>query len=279
VRKAFISVDFEGLPHVVSRHHLSPGRHLYGEARRIATRLTLHLANDLHENGFDVVVADSHGQMVAIEVEKLPSFVELVRGFPRPLAMVAGAEGCSIATFLGYHAKPGTPRATFDHTYSGAIIREVKVNGVAASEYLLNAYALGEMNIPLILVAGDRALMEDVETFTPWAARVVLKESLSRYSAKSWSLGRIEEELSSALKRGLMMYESGEAKPLKPRTPVRLEVSLTSTIYADIAEVIPGVKRIDGFSISYTARSLMEAYRLLELIVIAAYGIRYIETQ
>jgi D-aminopeptidase len=60
--KAFISVDMEGMPYVVIPGHLNLKGALYEEARKIATKITLITAEELHKNGFDeVVVADSHG--------------------------------------------------------------------------------------------------------------------------------------------------------------------------------------------------------------------------
>ena len=54
--KAFISVDLEGLPHLVIPGHLSLKGSLYDKARRIATKLTLSTVQALHEHGFDQVI-------------------------------------------------------------------------------------------------------------------------------------------------------------------------------------------------------------------------------
>ena len=113
--KAFISVDLEGMPYIVAPSQLNLKGALYEEARKIATKITLAVADELHKNGFgEVLVADSHGPMVNIHVEDLPEHVEIIRGFPRPLSMVTGVEGCDAAVFLGYHAKFGTAKSTFD---------------------------------------------------------------------------------------------------------------------------------------------------------------------
>jgi D-aminopeptidase len=133
--KAFISVDLEGMPYIVTPSHLNLKGALYEEARKIATKITFFAADELHKNGFEeVIVADSHGRMVNIQVEELPEYVEIVRGFPRPLSMVAGVEGCSAAVFLGYHAKFGTAKSSFDHTYSGGSIRKVEVKVLVAKK-------------------------------------------------------------------------------------------------------------------------------------------------
>ena len=188
--KAFISVDMEGMPYIVIPGHLSLKGILYEEARKTATKITLTVAEELHKNGFNqILIADSHGPMVNIHIEDLPEYVEIIRGFPRPLSMVAGVEDCDVALFLGYHAKFGTAKSTFDHTYSGGSINKLEVNGTEVSEFLLNAYTAGEYNVPAILVAGEAQLLkDDVKRYAPWAKTVALKQSLSRVSAKSPSM-------------------------------------------------------------------------------------------
>jgi len=226
--KAFISVDLEGMPYIVTPSHLGLKGTLYEEARKIATKVTLIVADELHKNGFEeIVVADSHGPMVNIHVEDLPEYMEIVRGFPRPLSMVAGIEGCDAAAFLGYHAKFGTAKFPFDHTYSGGSIRKVEVNGVEVSEFLLNAYVAGELGVPIIMVAGEAQLIrDDVRKFAPWAKAVALKDSLSRVSAKSPSMTKIEKALREAAKRTASNFKpTAKDKLLIAKKPVNMRVT------------------------------------------------------
>jgi D-amino peptidase len=273
--KAFISVDMEGMPYVVIPGHLGLKGTLYSEARKIATKVTLTVAEELNKNGFEeIVVADSHGPMVNLLVEDLPEYVEIVRGFPRPVSMVAGVEGCEIALFLGYHAKFGTSKSTFDHTYSGGSINKVKVNGVEVSEFLLNAYAAGDYKVPVVLVAGEAQLLkDDVKKYAPWAETVALKHSFSRLSARSFSLARIEKELREATRKATSNFKQGAVKPLMAEKPVKMEVTFLTSHFADAAELLPIIKRVDGLNVEYTASNIIEAYKIFELLVLAASGI------
>lgn len=276
--RAFISIDLEGMPYIVSREHLFVKGTLYNEARKIATKITLVAAEALKENGFDeVIIADSHGPMVNLLIDELPEYVEIVRGFPRPLSMVAYVEECDVALFLGYHSKAGTPKSTFDHTYSGASIDRIEINSIPVSEFLLNAYVAGHYNVPAILVAGDAKLIEeDVKKFTPWAEGVVLKTSLSRYSAKSPSLSKLEKEIREAVKRGVEKFKAGETKPLKTSYPVKVKIRFLGSEMADAAELLPMVKRIDGKTVEYETKDIIEAYKIFELLVLASAGVRAI---
>jgi D-amino peptidase len=274
--KAFISVDLEGMPYIVIPGHLNLKGPLYDEARRIATKVTLIAADELNKNGFDkVIIADSHGPMVNILIDDLPEYVEIVRGFPRPLSMVSGIEGCKTAMFLGYHAKFGTAKSTFDHTYSGASINRVEVNGVAASEFLLNAYVAGELGVPVALVAGEAQLLEDdVKKSAPWAQTVALKSSLSRLSAKSASMASIEKELREAVRRAVAAQKKGKIELLIAKNPVKMRINFLASQFADAAELLPSIKRIDGLRVEYTTKNMAEAYKTFELLALASSGMQ-----
>jgi D-amino peptidase len=273
--KAFISVDLEGMPYIVSVGHLNLKGPLYAEARTIATKVILIVADELHQNGFDkVVIADSHGPMVNLHIDDLPEYVDIVRGYPRPLSMVAGVEDCDAAVFLGYHAKYGTARSSFDHTYNGASINKVEVNGAMASEFMLNGYVAGECKVPIIMVAGEAQLLkDDVAKFAPWAQTVALKHSLSRVSARSPSMIQLQKDLRKAVAKAARDLKNKKTKPLIAKKPVNMAVTFLACQYADVASLLPFVKRIDGLKIEFEAENMMEAYKTFELLCLAAGGI------
>jgi D-amino peptidase len=276
MKKAFVSVDMEGLPHITSNEHMVPGKYLYEEARRIMTECTLAMTDELHNSGFErVVVADSHGPKINLIPEKVQQpYIDIVRGNPRAISMIAGGKGCDVALFLGYHAKPGTVGATFDHTISGSIIRTLKYNDVETSEFYMNAATLGEQGVPVILVAGDDSLLkDDVAKFTPWATRVPLKQSFGRYSAISPSIPECLELIRSGVREAASNFEKGSTKLLKVTHPIEAEIEFNNSDCAYVASFLPGAKRIDGWRVQFIAQSMEEAYRLTQLLVFAASGV------
>lgn len=276
--KAFISVDLEGMPYIVNVGHLAPKYALYEEARKIATRITKTTVKALKESGFDeVLIADSHGAMVNILIEDLPEYTEIVRGFPRPLSMISWVEECNAALLLGYHAKAGTMKSTFDHTYSGTTISKVEINGIEASEFLLNTWVAGHYNVPVILVAGDAKLLEsDVNKYAPWVEKIILKRSASRYAARSPSMIKIERQLKNAVKNAVSKLRRGGVKPLKVRSPVELKVTFVKSGFADAAELMPNIERMSGTTVKYIAENMVEAYRVFELLILAAIAVNEI---
>lgn len=278
--RAYVSVDFEGLPHIVSYSQLLPKGRLFNEARIIVTKIIKHVCEILHREGVkEIVVADSHGCMINIDPEELPEYVKLIRGIPRPLSMIVGVEDCDFTMFIGYHAGAGTLRGVLDHTFSSTSVYTLKINGVPVSEYLLNALAAGYYDVPLILVAGDEVLRDEVQKYTPWVEFVPMKRGLSRFSAISYSTKRILKDLECSIVRALDKYRRGEAKPLKINDKIVMEISFRSTEFADVAEMLPGAERIDGYTVRYNCDNIITAYKILEIVTLACLGARYLITE
>jgi len=96
-----------------------------------------------------VVIADSHSRGQNLLLGRLPQDVGVVRGYPRPLYMVEGAdESCDAALFVGYHAPIGTRNGSMDHTYSSSAIYEVLANGHVVGETELNMVLLSRSGSP-----------------------------------------------------------------------------------------------------------------------------------
>ncbi len=270
--KFFITVDAEGMPWAPSRHMMSPGNPLYNELREIMTHVTNITVYELYKNGAEsVIVADSHGSMVNINPFKLDKRAWLVRGYPRPLAMIAGAKGSDAALMLGYHTSQQAG-GVLGHTYAGRIVQRVRVYGEdAATEYLLNTYALGELDVPLVLVAGDSKLRQQVEKHTPWAVFVALKEAVSFFADLTKPAQTLEEDLRKGVREAVEKLKKGEARPLKPKEPWII-IEFKRPFHADIAELFPCVERIDGVTVKLTCSTYLENYKLFEGVVIAAFS-------
>lgn len=263
---------------MVSNEHTVPGRRLYDEARSIMTACILSVVEELKSKGVEqVVVADSHGPMVNLHPEQMPRGVSVVRGSLRPLAMTAGSSGCDFAVFVGYHAKPDVPNATFDHTMSSRTIRRLTVNGAAVSEFTLNAACLGEAGIPVVMVAGDKALLDgDVAEQAPWATRVALKESMGRYSAKSPSMQEVDEALRKGAGEAVSAYAAGSARLFKLSTPAEVEITFHYTSLADAAALFPESVRVGGSAVRFQAKTMTDAMKSVELLIYAASGAKAI---
>ena len=275
--KAYVSVDLEGLPGISTVSQIAPRYVLYKDARRIMTWITNIVSRQLLHEGFEhVTIADSHGYMGNIDYMEVTEKVELIQGYPRPYSMMIGVdEGYDAVLMIGYHARAGTLKGFLDHTYSSTTIHRIYINNVAVSEYYLNTLYAGHYGVPVILVAGDEHLREEVEKHTPWAIFIPLKKGYSRLSAKYSSRDIIEKKLAEGIREACRRLKRGEAKPLK-LGELTLKIELKNPLFADMAQLIPGVKRIDAYTLEYKAKDPVEAMSIVEIIAwigLAGYSI------
>ena len=279
--KVLVSVDAEGLPGIYQFTQIVPKYSAFAELRKVMTEVAKAVAEVLQSEGFtEVWIADSHGHMGTIIYEDLPDYVRLVRGFPRPLSMVPCInEGFSAVLFIGYHSGAGTVRSVLDHTYSSAAFHEIRINGEKASEFYMNALVAGHYGVPVILVAGDDKLREEVAQRTPWAEYVIAKRSLARTSAVMEPLQKFLRNLKEGVGRATKKLKEGLAKPLKINGPVTLEAVMRHTDYADAAEAVPGIVRVDAYTLKYVAQDIIEAYNVVEVLALIALGLENIKAK
>lgn len=276
--KAYVSIDIEGLPGVASITMLSPGSSQFSTGSKLMTIFAKKIAEYLFENGFDkVVIADSHGYMTNIDYLEMPRNVSLIQGYPRPFSMVYGIdESFDAVLFIGYHSGAGTIHGFLDHTYSGRVFYEILVNDIRISEYLLNSLFVGEKNLPVILIAGDEHLREEVRKYTPWTVFVDLKKGITRYAAEYDSLEDVLDRVKRGLQVAINRFKRGEAKPFVLDKPYRVYVKLRESLLVDILENIESFIRKDAYTVYFETDS---AEKILSKITEVSYigmGIEYL---
>jgi D-amino peptidase len=163
--KVFISVDMEGVAGVVSGKECSPSGPDYTLFRRLMTLETnAAIEGALAAGATDIVVRDGHGSKTNILPDLLHEEARLLRGVTqRPENMMLGIDDSFDAViFIGYHAKGGTTEGVIPHTSSGNVI-DLSVNGVSLPEAGYNAILAGLHDVPVVLVAGDNWICQQVK--------------------------------------------------------------------------------------------------------------------
>lgn len=273
--KAYVSIDLEGLPGVSSVTMVSPDRSQFQRAVKIMTRVVNEVAEVLLKSGFDrVVVADSHGLMTTVDYLDIPRGVSLIQGYPRPFSMVSSVDSSfDTVLFLGYHAGAGTRFGFLDHTYSGRVFHEIIVNGVKASEYLVNTLYVNELGVPVSLLAGDHYLRIDVEQHTPWVVFVEFKRGVSRYAAVYDSFDEVLDRLRRGVEDAVERLKSGRVKLINWSKPYKLEIRVRDPLIADALEHDDRFTRTDAYSLEATTNTARELLGLIETAALIGYGI------
>jgi D-amino peptidase len=103
-----------------------------------------------------VYVKDAHDSARNIDVSMLPDFVKLHRGWEGGLcSMMAGLDRTFDAVmFVGYHSPSRSDGNPLSHTMNTHLYH-VKINGIIASEFYINALYAAYLGIPVAFLSGD----------------------------------------------------------------------------------------------------------------------------
>ena len=261
--KVYISVDMEGISGIGTPQMTSGSGKDYSVGRDLMTADVNAVISAVFEHGpAEILVNDSHGDMQNLVHTRLDERVQYIQGNIKPLGMMQGLdESFDAIFFVGYHARAGTENGFIAHTGSGAI-KGVWLNGVEVGEGGLNAYFAGAYGVPVVLGSGDSAFAAQARELYG-ATTVVTKVAVGSSVARLYHPDVVHRHLRQATLAALA--ELDQAQPLKPTEPVTIRIRFASTTRADILQAIPGMKRVDGYTIEFTSPTMIEAYGLIRI--------------
>ncbi len=159
---------------------VSPTGPDYGHFRAIMAGETNSAIDGAFRAGAtDVVVRDSHGEKRNLLPADVDPRARLLRGASTgPKNMMEGIDSTFDAVvFIGYHAKAGTPNAILEHTSTGNVI-DFSINGVSLPEAGYNALTAGLHGVPVVFIAGDQAVVDQVRAFLGPIGAVAVKQEI-----------------------------------------------------------------------------------------------------
>ena len=265
--KLFISVDLEGIGGVGSPLMTSSGGKDYGTSRRYLTEEVNSVVAAIFEHipSADILVNDSHGDHQNVLHGELDPRVSYIQGSIKPLGMVQGLDSSfDGAIFIGYHAKAGDPDGFLAHTGSGSV-KGLWLNDVEVGEGGMNAAFAGSLGVPVILVSGDSAAAAELGQLLG-SETVTTKTAETPSSARLLHPDVVRAMLRETTEIALDRLRSDGFRPLEIGSPVEIRMRFASTTHVDVLQSIPGMAKIDGYTVRYTARSMDEAYRLIRLM-------------
>ena len=263
--KIFISVDMEGVGGIGTSEMTRAKGKDYNLGRKLMTDEVNAVVSAIYEynSSAEIIVNDSHGDMQNLNHQDLDPKVVYIQGNKKPYGMVQGLDkSFDGAIFLGYHARAGTARGFLAHTGSGSV-KGLWLNETEVGEGGLNAFYAGEMNVPVILAAGD-------DVFTKQFGKLVNSELVTTKTALTAQVAQlkhgtvVQKELSEATLRALKKIKT--KKPIKLKNNVSIKLKFSSTTHAEILQAIPSMNWIDGYTVQYNAKDMVEAYALIRLM-------------
>ena len=264
--KVYISADMEGVAGVVTGDQLNPQGFEYERFRGFMTNEVLAAIEGARAAGAtEFLVSDSHGNGENLLIERFPKDVQIVRSWPRPLAMMQGIDASFDAVlFIGYHSSTTNPEGIRAHTMSSAHLADVRVNGTSMPEAGLNAAIAGHFGVPVSMISGDDAIAKEAQALLGPIATAVVKWSYGFHSARTLTPEAACDVIREAAKQAIAGRRG--RKPFVVASPVTLDVRFKNYRPAEVLAYLPIVERTDAHAIRFRGKDMLEVIRFVEFL-------------
>ena len=184
MKRIFLSADLEGTCGIIHWDETEKAHADYPPFARQMTREVAAACEGALAGGADeILVKDAHDSARNIQAELLPRKTKLLRGWAQQLcSMMAGlTQDFDGVIYTGYHSAAGINGNPLSHTMNTKN-QHVKINGQLASELLINSLFAATLDVPILMVTGDKALCEWVKSVNPNILTVPVSEGIGRAS-------------------------------------------------------------------------------------------------
>jgi D-amino peptidase len=266
--KLFLSTDFEGTSGIVAWEQIIEGGAEYAQGRILLTNEVNAVITGAAEAGAsEFVVNDAHSAMRNLHPQDLQGEATLITGRHKPLYMMEGLNSSFDGVlFVSYHGSLGAERAILSHTYNPRAVWEARINGEIVGESGINALVAAHYGVPIIFISGDEATAREITSLAPQAEKIIVKESLGRFSAANLhpdvACRLLREGASRAVRNISTMH------PPAFTLPVALEVTFLVADMAELALWVRNVERVGPRTIAIRSANLLDLYRSFVAVIL-----------
>jgi D-amino peptidase len=254
--KVFITVDMEGISGLVRWD----GNDRQRERELMTAEANAAIAGAFAGGATEVLVGEAHASMRNLMPEAVDERARFFSGEPKPLNHMGGLdESFDLALLIGYHARAGARNAVMCHTYDLHIHR-LTFNGIEIGELGADAALAGQLDVPVGLVAGDRAACDEGRELLGDIETVAVKEGRGRYVADCLPPAVARGQITEAAARAVA--DAGRFQLFVIPGPVTCEVEFTKPECADMLEPLPFVTRLSGRRIQFVEQDFIGAFHV-----------------
>jgi D-amino peptidase len=265
--RVYISADIEGICGTTHWDECTKDKADYIEFRKQMSAEVAAACNGATAAGAkEIVVQDAHGSARNISHGDLPEGIRLIRGWAgNPKAMVQELDNSFDALLLvGYHSRAGSSGNPLAHSFRGSYIDHMKINEQFASEFLIHGIFAATMDVPTVLVTGDSALCNEVQTINNNITTVAVKEGVGDSTINIHpkdAVRGIWQAAESALQGDMK-------KCLLPTfDEYSVEIRFKKHQLAYNASYFPGCKLIDSQIVSFDTKDFFEVLRMIQFVI------------
>jgi D-amino peptidase len=141
------------------------------------------------------------------------------------------------------------------------------VNGRHMNETEQMMYRSGEAGTPVVFVAGDDKLREQLLPY-PWIEYVITKFATSASTAELRPVEAVHEEMRAAAARAVETIPA--ARAVVPKTPITAGLRASPPADLSFLEGVPGITSYQDQTVTFEAESFLEARRGMSALMRAA---------
>jgi len=256
MKKIYIHTDLEGISGIGSGEMISKEYHDYRYCiERLMADTNAAVAGAFLGGAEHVTVLDSHGGGNNFDRSLLDSraeFDEKLNGkwWGKIDETYAGT------FFIGAHAMAGTINGFLDHTQDSRRILNYLINGRKMGELAQWAIVCAHYNVPMIMVSGDEAAVNEAVQFFGNIEVAAVKRGISRGEAILMNNDESEEKIRNACKKAVERIDP--VSLFKPILPMEVKIELTRTDYCE--EYLAGNKSYERLD-ARTVRMISDSYQ------------------
>jgi D-amino peptidase len=263
----YISTDIEGTAGIVDwQQGRGPGAEYEIGRQLLIDEVNAAIDGAVQAGADRILVNDAHSTMQNMRPSALHHGASYLSGRHKPLYMMEGLDATFDAVFMvAYHGSIGAEHAILSHTYNPGAVWEVRLNGVVAGESGLNALVALHHRVPVVLITGDDATATEARPFMPDIETVVVKRSITRFSAESLHPTRACELIRAGAATALA--RAGGAGLPTIELPATIEVTFLTADMADMSTWVRGVQRAGPRTVTATSDDPLALYRTFVTII------------
>jgi D-amino peptidase len=140
----------------------------------------------------------------------------------------------------------------------------VSLNGTAVAEAGFSAAIAREFGVPVVFLSGDQSIGEEAKHLLGPIETAAVKQALGFYSAMMNHPEVAQRMIREGITRG--MERRAQIKPFRLERPVKLQVTFKDVVDAEVVSFFPGVERINGTTVLFTVRDMIEGSRFMEAL-------------
>lgn len=262
MKKLYISADIEGTCGIAHWQETNTNNEYSVYFQTQMTKEVAAACKGALRAGYgEILVKDAHDSARNIFPNLLPKEVSIIRGWARdPYSMMTGLDDSFDAVIMtGYHSAANTNSSPLAHTMTTEVFK-FTINGVKASEFMINSYAAQYIGVPVVMLTGDKALCETAKELSTSIKTVPVSEgrgNCSRSIHPDLACERIEQTAFEALSANVSNCL------FKLPDEFNVEVSYKNHFNAYKASFYPGAYAVDPATVGFSTKDFLDVLKFM----------------